>query len=154
MQSETFDIRDVPQHYVAISKFGCHGKDKKASPEYQAVKRAYSAGEIDGIKFKRGAQDIRGQIFVDPKQAEKAIGEAAQRPVRRGAMPAGWPSPESIAGQQMALATEALESMDTTLDEIYRVLERLTAAVESIATQPKAAHSEVVAAIGSNGFHN
>jgi hypothetical protein len=53
---------------------------------------------------------------------------------------------------------ESLASIDTTLDEIYRVLERLTTAVESVATQPRAEEHlrrEIHAACDSaNGFHN
>lgn len=48
----------------------------------------------------------------------------------------------------------SLASIGGTMDEIYLVLERLTAAVESIATQPKTAQPDGLATMSSNGFHN
>ena len=49
---------------------------------------------------------------------------------------------------------ESLADIGSTLVEIRCVLERLTNAVESIATQPKTAQQELLATMSSNGFHN
>ena len=135
-QSVTSRKSDIPGHFIAISSFGCHkgNTDKKASEEYKALYHAWCDERISGIKLMKSVHDKRGQIFVDPADAERVIAQFCQpKPIQKPLLTVG-PRRESDAATD---ACELLGSMGATLDEIFLVLERLTAAVESIATQPK-----------------
>ena len=155
-QSVTSRKSDVPSNYIPISSFGCHNShtDTKASEEYKALYAAWCEERISGIKLMSNVHNKRGQIFVDPADADRVINEHLQPQPKRAKKPADAGIDKSHAEN----VCRSLASIDTTLDEIYRVLERLTAAVESIATQPKdteqMVRNEIMAAVGSNGFHN
>lgn len=137
-QSVTSRPSDIPAGYIAISTFGCHkgNTDKEASPEYKALYQAWRDERISGIKLMKSVHDKRGQIFVAPGDADRVIAECRQpRPKPKTAATAVVGSVDKRYAESVC---ESLASIDSTLDEIYRVLERLTAAVENIATQPKA----------------
>lgn len=136
-QSVTSKRSDIPTGYIAISSFGCHkgNTDRKASEEYKALYQAWCDERISGIKLMKSVHDKRGQIFVDPLAAERVITECRKPPAKQKAVAACVV--DAVDRRPAEGVCQTLSSMDTTLDEIYRVLERLTAAVEGIATQPK-----------------
>ena len=127
----TQDVRDIPKGWVRLSSFG-----PKSDVRYSAVYAALHNGCIadsECIKFQLTDSDPRGPIYVCPTAANRAI-KAAAEPIAK-AKPA--PVATGIDKRHAESVCESLASIDSTLDEIYRVLERLTTAVESVATQPR-----------------
>jgi hypothetical protein len=145
---------------VRLTSFGYDKAAKKPSADYKTIYSCIQRGLIspdDCIKFRLTPSDDRGPIYVRPSAAADALAKhSAEFSARRDGIQKLRPDAESsgIDTRHAESACESLASIDTTLDEIYRVLERLTTAVESIATQPKTVQQEVLATIGSNGFHN
>lgn len=135
-QSVTSRRVDIPPDYIAISSFGCHkgNSDQKASVEYKVLYRAWIDEQISGIKLMKSVHDKRGQIFVDPADADRVIAQNCQPKTKpKLSVTVGHPKEFDAS----TLACESLACIDTTLDELCRVLERLATAVESVATQPK-----------------
>ena len=135
-QSVTSRRGEIPPNYIPISSFGCHkgNTGQKGSEEYKVLYRAWIYEQISGIKLMKSVHDKRGQIFVDPADADHVIAQNCQPKTKSKLLvTAGAPKVFDAA----ALACESLACIDTTLDEICRVLERLATAVESVATQPK-----------------
>ena len=153
IQSVTSNRKDIPAHYIAISSFGCHkgNTDQKASAEYKVLYRAWCDEQIGGIKFMANPHDKRGQIYVDPAEAQRLIDGAARQRLPKKSIEC---DAKSGSASQIEAAAASLASIDTTLDEIYRVLERLTTAVEGIATQPKTPQQELLHTFSGNGFHS
>ena len=85
VQAVTSKKSDIPGHYIAISSYGCHkgNTDKKASEEYKSLYRAWCDARIGGIKFMHSVHDKRGQIFIDPSDAERVISESARPKPKR-----------------------------------------------------------------------
>ena len=109
------------------------------SVAWKTLSDALKAGEIPGFKLSNG------RWYVHAAKANEFLAKSKATPVE---------TPVRTDDARIEAGIASLVSIDATLDEIYRVLERLTAAVESIATQPKTAQQEVLATMSSNGFHN
>ncbi len=109
------------------------------SVAWKTLSDALKAGEIPGFKLSNG------RWYVHEAKANEFLAKSKATPVE---------TPVLADDSRIEAGMASLASIDTTLDEIYRVLERLTAAVESIATQSKTAQQEVLATMSSNGFHN
>lgn len=153
VQSVTSKKSDIPAHYVAMSSYGCHkgNTEQKASEEYKAIYRAWSDERIGGIKFMNSVHDKRGQIFVDPSDAGRVIAESTKpksKPVvfaKTGDQTSLETGLLSVFASEFRTAVLALCEINNGISLIESTLERLTAAVESIATQPKpppSAHGE------------
>lgn len=167
VQSVTSKKSDIPSHYIAISSYGCHkgNTDKKASEEYKSLYRAWCDERIGGIKFMHTVHDKRGQIFVDPSDADRVISESA-RPKTKPVTSAQAGSERSlqfrangVTAGQVEAAVVALCEINNGITLMHATLERLATAVESMATQPLAGEQEVMASasgstFSSNGFHN
>lgn len=145
----------VPAGFKQLKEWGPPRTQGKAgSAEYETLHRAYRNATIEAYKVMQSPRDKCGPVFVNADQAQVILSSELYR---------GQPV-QSSTGKCFAQSTidkrhaesvcESLASIDSTLDEIYRVIERLTLAVESIATQPKTAHDRLVATVESNGFHN
>jgi hypothetical protein len=147
IQSVTSNRRDIPSHFIAISSFGCHkgNTDKKASTEYKVLYRAWCDEQIGGIKFMANPHDKRGQIFVDPADAQRLI-NASIRP--KATLPTA-PSKRATDLQYESVC-ESLGDIASGLGHVVTLLERLATAVESIATAPKQ-HEPVAAWRDMNG---
>lgn len=156
----TLEAREIPTDWVRLTSFGYDKAAKKPSDDYKTIYSCIQQGLIspdDCIKFRLTPTDDRGPIYVKPSAAADALAKySAAFSARRDGVKPAKPEPEvvGIDKRHAESVCESLGSIDTTLDEIYRVLERLTAAVENMATQPKTAQQELLATMSSNGFHN
>jgi hypothetical protein len=152
VQSVTSNKKDIPQHFIPISSYGCHkgNSERKATREYKVLYRAWCDEQMSGIKFMANPHNKNGQIFVDPAEAKRVI-EATIAPI---------PSPKVAVETKRAndlqyeSACESLADIAQSLAGVERLLERLVDAAEAIATQPKTPQAELMHAIGSNGFHS
>lgn len=123
-------MTDIPSGFVRISQYDTRGPGQhRQSPGgiYAKLLRGCEAQKIRAYKDK--GTWIANEADVQSWLARLEQRETPRRKAKRTA--------ESLDASVAAAACESLASVGTTLDEIYRVLERLTAAVESIATQPK-----------------
>jgi hypothetical protein len=114
------------------------------------VRKGIVNGDVDAYRHVRFEGDARGSIYVRLTDAVAWLDGFDARPAKVFTSV----ETQSSTSVDVSSAVQSLASIDTTLNEIYRVLERLTAAVESIATQPKTPQQELLEKISSNGFHN
>lgn len=133
----------VPEGFRRIAAIADSLADQKRLSD------AHTDGLIRAVKLMRSTDDRTGPVWVCPEAAARVLA-----PVE----PAGRPKPAYAAhgldkGQAEA-AVIALCEINNGITLMQATLERLTLAVESIATQPKTAHDRLVATAESNGFHN
>lgn len=145
-------MKTTPKTWVPVSQY-----DEREDKE-----RGGPSGKYQRILFaiKRDPSPIRayreGRLwFACKEDIEEFLSSPEEVAKSKSATPHTKNASHHLAAVDVAAAVASLASIDTTLDEIYRVLERLTAAVENIATQPKTPHQELMASIGTNGngFH-
>lgn len=137
---ETLDIREIPEHYIPISKFGCHSGDRPATAEYAAVRTAIEKGSVpSAIKFKRSTLDVRGQVFCDPADAKKYIDEARRRADIKNGVSAEFEDDVEDDGTTTAI----LSAMSATNDRIASAVERIAEALEMLATHPRHSTADV-----------
>lgn len=122
----------IPDGFAPLAEWDFRERQKQDghSPEWKALSDAAKAGQVPAFKLSNGRWYVHKQ-----KAAEflaKCFLTPAEPSVKAAANTCG------IDKRHAESVCESLSSIDTTLDEIYRVLERLTNAVEGIATQPKA----------------
>lgn len=120
------DESQVPPGFRRIAALADSLSDQKRLSD------AHTDGVIAAVKLMRSTDDRTGPVWVDAEAAARVLAPA--EPVGK-AKPAS--AGEVIDKRHAESVCESLVSIDSTLDEIYRVLERLTTAVESIATQPR-----------------
>jgi hypothetical protein len=145
VQAVTSKKSDIPNHYIAISSYGCHkgNTEKKASEEYKSLYRAWSDERIGGIKFMHSVHDKRGQIFVDPSDADRVIAESTRpkpKPVlsdKSGGQRGLQFRVNGVPVGDLDAAVSSLCEINNGISLIHATLDRLANAVESIATQPK-----------------
>ena len=144
------DEREVPAGYVALVEFDSQSLDHKR------LSGAHAKGLIRAVKMMRSPRDHRsGKVWVHHQDAKTFLASYdTQRADQKPEPLAEAADSTSIDKRHAESACESLASIDSTLDDIYRVLERLTTAVESVGTQPKTAQQELLATTISNGFHN
>jgi hypothetical protein len=116
-RSVTSKKSDIPPHYVALSSYGCDGKQKQATPAYRRLHAAWHSGELGGVKFMSTPTDFRGQIWIDPQDAAAILSACGL--------------PEST--EKKPKATDLITSA-----RVASALERIAEALETIATQPEA----------------
>lgn len=150
VQTVTSKIEDIPKHFIKIASFGCHGSGKKGTPEYNAVFHAWSEGNIGGIKLMASPRDTCGAIWVDPLEAEGVLRDAGLIGSNKK-IPDSAAAPATHGHDDTSVA--ALFELAQVLELMHATLERLTAAVELIATQPKTAQQDLISTFESNGFH-
>lgn len=120
----------IPEGFSPLAEWDFRERQKQDghSPEWKALSDAAKANKVPAFRLSNG------RWYVHKQKATEFLATCYLTPVNAPAKPAS----NSSATLDVAAAMASLASIDTTLDEIYRVLERLTAAVENIATQPKA----------------
>ena len=156
----TLEAREIPTDWVRLTSFGYDKAAKRPSDDYKTIYSCIQQGLIspdDCIKFRLTPTDDRGPIYVKPSAAADALAKySAAFAARRDGVKPTKPERElcGIDKRHAEIACESLASMKSTMDEIYLVLERLTAAVESIATHPKTAQPDGLATMSSNCFNN
>lgn len=125
-ESVICDKADLPAGYVPL---GTLATDSGSTPLYGYVQRAYERGEWSRSLFR-----CKGKRFIHKDDLERLTTEFN---ARQGGDSCDSSGNDDGDSQYVAVCV-SLASIDRTLNEMHRVLERLTVAVESIATQPKA----------------
>lgn len=149
------DESQVPAGFKQLKEWGPPRTQGKAgSVEYETLHRAYRNATIEAYKVMQSPRDKCGPVFVNAAQAQVILSSELYRgqPVQQSAGKCA--QERGVDSQHAESLCESLASIDSTLDKMCRVLERLAEAAESIATQPKTAQQELLATMSSNGFHN
>ena len=126
--SVVHDKEHVPPGYVPL---GTLATDSGSTPLYGYVQRAFERGEWARSLFK-----CRGKRFIHRDDLERLTAEFNARQTSDSVDVAK--DDGGIDKRHAESACELLAYIGSTLVEVRCVMERLTAAVESIATQPKA----------------
>jgi len=136
------DESQVPAGFKRISVLADSITDQKKLSD------AHTDGLIEAVKLMRSTDDRTGPVWVDAEAARRVL--EPEKPVtsKKGTSDPAW------ADSRTEAAVIALCEINNGISLMQATLERLTAAVESIATQPKLAQQELLATISSNGFHN
>jgi hypothetical protein len=142
-----------PDGYVCLGEKwpaeGTAGRDR------ERVRKGIVTGDVDAYRHVRFEGDNRGNIYVCLADAVAWLAAFDARAAKSSSIAEHHlPVTDGMDKRYAEGACESLSSIDSTMDEIYRVLERLTTAVESIATQPRTAQHELMGTMSSNGFHN
>lgn len=128
----------VPHGFRRISSLADSLTDQKKLSD------AHTDGFIAAVKLMRSTEDRTGPVWVDAEAAREVLAGDKTRTKKASA-------DQMSAGQNEA-AVIALCEINNGISLIHATLERLTAAVESIATQPKRDPLEEFA--NDNGFHD
>jgi hypothetical protein len=150
-QRIVYDIREIPEGYVPVSSYGANADKKKAKPEYKAVRWAIDNELVASAKFCRSVGDKTGPVFIHPDEATKAIELHADKRQRVASIALTHSLPSDAASLNAVLS---IAEIRLTMSRIEAILERLTTAVEGIATQPKTPQQELLHTINGNGFHS
>ena len=158
-------MTDLPDGWVPLSRFDSkdRGRTEGHSPEYKQLVAAVKDGEL------RGLQDPKSRRYYVPQEdaARLLSAKVSDLPEKESPRKAADELGELKEGVLACTAFvrhylqveryglfDCLNAATASLEETNKVLERLTSAVESIATQPKTAQQELLAKMSSNGFHN
>jgi len=147
--SRVYEEAAVPAGWVQNVKDNARGR---AFSNY--VVRAVDAGKVRCVCYGGATKTCAGgKYFIHPEDMRLLEQQWDDREAEK--------STDSMSDQSFAVGDDridavckSLASIDTTLDEIYRVLERLTSAVENIATNPPTPPQELMQTINGNGFHS
>jgi hypothetical protein len=141
------DESQVPDGYVPLASFY---KNKRI---HRALCDAHKAGSVRAVKLVRHEGDIKtGTVWVhseDAKSFEHSYGREA--PKHRFTVGSRMPlsKDDELLGYAELIAGR-IGDVSSSLEEMREVLERLTSAVESMATQPKTTHQELLHSINGN----
>jgi hypothetical protein len=119
------DESQVPAGFKRISVLADSLTDQKKLSD------AHTDGLIEAVKLMRSTDDRTGPVWVDADAARKVL--ANDKPSTRPAAVDSHASDRRLEGAVVALC-----EINNGISFMQATLERLTAAVESIATQPKA----------------
>lgn len=144
----TQDVREIPPHCVPLSSFGGRRNKRGGSWEYETLHSLCKRREIKHWKFERGRT---GQLFVEPDTARTMLDAMRHQ---RGEVTQATTPRVQVGIAQVEAAVVAMCEINNGITLMQATLERLTLAVESIATQPKTAHDRLLATVDGNGFHN
>lgn len=148
-EHETQCIRsesEVPSGYVPMLDFG----DSTSYP-YKRLSKAQQEGLVRAVKLVRTTKDfVGGRVWVHEADARSHL-LVQPRPEPSRQQPK---ADTARSDSRIESAVIALCEINNGITLMHGLLERLTAAVESIATQPQASQQEVLGHISSNGFHN
>ena len=114
----------VPHGFRRISSLADSLTDQKKLSD------AHTNGFIAAVKLMRSTEDRTGPVWVDAEAAREVLAGDKTR--------AKKVSTDQMSAGQNEAAVVALCEINNGISLIHATLERLTAAVESIATQPKA----------------
>ena len=114
----------VPHGFRRISSLADSLTDQKKLSD------AHTDGFIAAVKLMRSTEDRTGPVWVDAEAAREVLAGDKTR--------AKKVSTDQMSAGQNEAAVVALCEINNGISLIHATLERLTAAVESIATQPKA----------------
>jgi hypothetical protein len=140
-------MKDIPKGWVRVSQYDNRDDKNSGGPSgdyariLAAIKleppavRAYRDG-----KFWIASREDIEELLGEPDQSVDAVAPSTVAPL--------------MSRRQAETSIVALCEINNGIALLYDVLDRLTKAVESIATQPQTPHDRVVATVESNGFHN
>jgi hypothetical protein len=125
-------MKDIPDGWVRVADYDERENKSEGGPggAYAKILAAIKQEPSPIRAYKDGKFWIAMQCDVD--DFLQSLKTRSETPTVHAA------TQDAACHSQLDAACKSLASIDTTLDEIYRVLERLTTAVENIATQPKA----------------
>ena len=137
----------IPADFSPLADWDFRERQKQDghSAEWKSLSDAVKAGDVPGFKLPNG------RWYVHESKAKAYLARAAESAVEPAAKPAAITT--AIDKRHAESVCESLASIDTTLDEMYRVLERLTTAVESIATQPTRKYEDATEASWNGQAH-
>jgi hypothetical protein len=149
---QVLDARGLPDGLVVVcEEYGpAPSRKHNASWEYRAIDAAWKSGHIEMWKCARYPGDRNGVKYVFPADAERAFDTARNAQASRLSAKA---APSAASASQYEAAVIALCEINNGITLMQATLERLTAAVELIATQPKTPQQELVSTFERNGFH-
>lgn len=138
------DESQVPAGFKRISSLADSLTDQKKLSD------AHTDGIIAAVKLMRSTEDRTGPVWVDAEAARRVLDACDRQPIRN---PSAGQGPSS---SQIEAAVIALCEINNGITLMQATLERLTAAVESMATQPKARFEDATEASwnGINGDTN
>jgi len=133
-------MADLPEGYVPLAHFDSkdRGRGDGHSPQYKLLVAAVKDGEL------RGLQDAKSRRYYVPQD------DANRLLITKAVQAAEKPRVKASDLSDRDWAADIVVA----LVEIAKTLERLTTAVEGIATQPKTPQQELLHTINGNGFHS
>ena len=137
----------IPDGFVPLADWDHRNRANNDghSAEWKTLGDAARAGELPAFKLSNGRWYVH---------REKAVALLADSFATAPMPVTNTPAAAGIDKRHVEAAVVALCEINNGISLMHVTLERLTAAVESIATQPKAAQQELLSTISSNGFHN
>lgn len=147
-ESVIYDKADLPAGYVPL---GTLATDTGSTPLYGYVQRAFERGDLMRSLFK-----CRGKRFIHQDDLDRLTAQFNARAAspQQDQCDSSTDGVASMSHGQCEAAVVALCEINNGIALMQATLERLTLAVESIATQPKTAHDRLLATVDGNGFHN
>ena len=136
------DESQVPAGFRRISALADSLSDQKKLSD------AHTDGIIAAVKLMRSADDRTGPVWVDAEAAKRVLEGTSSQSRRQASLQFRV---NGAPAEQYEAAVVALCEINNGITLMQVTLERLTTAVESIATQPKTPHQESMATIGGNG---
>lgn len=136
----------IPDGFVPLAKwdYRSRGKGDGHSHEYKVLRIAADSGKVPAIQV--GGSNRWYVREADAVAFLRCEVSDTQTSAKSKSQPAVDLQYESVC--------ESLADIASGMGYVVQLLERLAAATENIATQPKTPHQELMQAIGSNGFHN
>lgn len=137
----------IPAGFVPLANWDSRNRKHNDghSVAWKTLSDAVKGGEVPGFRLSNG------RWYVHEHKANEFLAQANETPkavrARQQAKSSGSSSPHTEA------AVIALCEINNGISLMQATLERLTAAVELIATQPKSAQQDLVSTFESNGFH-
>ena len=160
---KTLDAREIPKHYVPLTKYGGTRASRSGKRvenwEYRFLRERWYAGELDGVKLLRSPTDDKGHVYVDPSSVEALLAEAKahrasastadSRAMRDVVHDKGDTFPvfaDSSIVTALHSCAETLASIVAGQAALLAEVRRLAEAAEAIATQPLARMADVAIA--------
>lgn len=137
----------IPDGFLPLAKWDHRkrGNNDGHSTEWKALGDAVKGGEVPGFRLSNG------RWYVHEDQANEFLARTSEP--QKPAKPQHKPSPAGLSPAHAEAAVIALCEINNGISLMQSTLERLTAAVELIATQPRTAQQDLIATFESNGFH-
>jgi hypothetical protein len=151
---KTLDARDIPKHYVPLTKYGgtrlTRGGKRVENWEYRWLRDRWYFGQLPGIKLLRSPTDDKGNVYVDPTVVEAALAEVrasrandatADSRVMRAVSEVGSQTTPILCDSSLLTAVHAVAESVAALvagqASLLAEIRRVADAAEQIATQPK-----------------
>ena len=137
----------IPAGFVPLANWDSRHRrhNDGHSVEWKSLSDAVKGGEVPGFRLSNG------RWYVHEEQANEFLARASE--TQRPAKPQNKPRPAGLSSAHTEAAVIALCEINNGISLMQSTIERLTAAVELIATQPKTAQQDLIATFESNGFH-